>query len=259
MRKEDFIKQLENLDLPEVKIQDHQSRLRRALLNSRQFEKSSFSPRLFSRRTAFSMGTFMVAFIVVVTVFGLNPSSPVDTAQAEAFEIVRGALQKVRGLPKEQKAALEGQLGQDLNDVLAEASRANDLRFVATHNIELEFNSLEEGVTSSPRRARSFRIIDPEEFNEEMGPFPPHALSPEEFEDLPDEEKQEILAMEQKFKEKVRLLEFTDSEGQRIQLGVDKDDVPVVKVIRGRSQEMDYSSPQRAGPFDRLKFKRNNN
>jgi hypothetical protein len=111
MKEEDLIKKLENVELPDIKLQDHQRRLRMALLDAgypeRQREthiikgvKGKMIKGLVSRQPVWK--TVTVAVAAVALVIGLSLAMPFtsDSACAQAEEITRNSA--------EVKAALGG-------------------------------------------------------------------------------------------------------------------------------------------------------
>lgn len=266
MNQEDLIKKLENLNLPEVKTAGHQNKLRQTLLNSKKFnesEKTQFKHGwavLFSRKTIFSMSTLMIAFIVVGSILGLTPQNSPDVAQAEAMDIVRGALQKVRLLSPEKRIELEATLGKDLNEILAEASKAKDLRWIGTGDMEVKFPDvkIERDLpilgmpTNFPRQMHGYEMVKLEERLASEG------KTLEEFHatmtaNLSDDQLKELQELRQTIKEDVRLLQFTNEEGKIIQLGVDGQSMPVLHLI-DKNGQVNFTNPAPPSRFRKMKL-----
>lgn len=121
MNKNDLIKKLENLDLPEVELPNHQRRLKMALLNSGYFKKQ---PTMSTLKKFVPVGALALVAIVAVSVISFT-SQP---SQASAQEIARRSHEAVTHLSPEQHGALNHTVGMDSRTVLQEAQSAKDLK-----------------------------------------------------------------------------------------------------------------------------------
>ena len=123
MNKDDLIKKLENLDLPEVELQSHQRLLKMALLNSGYWKGAK---TMFLLKKAVPVGG-IVAIIAIITVFGFIFKDA--TPQASAQQIAQKSYQAVSSLTTEQQEVLRKTTGVlDARNLLEEALSSEDLR-----------------------------------------------------------------------------------------------------------------------------------
>lgn len=123
MNKNDLIKKLEHLDLPEVELLSHQRRLKMALLNSDYLKKQLTMSTLLKRFTL-PVGAVALVAIIAVGVISLTG----QPSQASAQEIAKKTYQTVANLPSDQQEALKNTVGMDSLIVLQEAQSAKDLK-----------------------------------------------------------------------------------------------------------------------------------
>lgn len=123
MNKNDLIKKLENLDLPEVELPSHQRRLKMALLNSGYFKKQ-FTMSTLLRKFTLPVGAVALVAIIAVGVISFTG----QPSQASAQEIAKKTYQTVVNLPADQQAKVSGTLGFDSRTALQEAMNAKDLK-----------------------------------------------------------------------------------------------------------------------------------
>ncbi len=126
MNKDDLIKKLENLDLPEVELQSHQRRLKMALLNSGYWKGERTTMSLLKKQIVPVGGIIATAAIIVVFVFSFIFKG--TTPQAYAQQIAEKSYQTVANLPPEQEEKLKHTIGIDARDLLEEAQNAKDLK-----------------------------------------------------------------------------------------------------------------------------------
>jgi hypothetical protein len=124
MNKDDLIKKLENLDLPEVELQSHQRRLKMALLNSGYWKGERTTMSLLKKQIVPVGGIIAIAAIIVVFSFVFKGTTP----QADAQQIAQKSYQAVSSLPPEQQEKLKHTIGIDARDLLEEAQNAKDLK-----------------------------------------------------------------------------------------------------------------------------------
>jgi hypothetical protein len=133
MNKDDLIKKLENLDIPEVELQSHRRRLKMALLNSG-YWKGETTMSLLKKAVPVG-GIVAIAAIIVVFSFIFKGTTP----QADAQQIAQKSYQAVSSLTPEQQGKLKHSIGIgfgtgigygtpiDVRDLLQEAQNAKDL------------------------------------------------------------------------------------------------------------------------------------
>ncbi len=123
MNKNDFIKKLENLDLPKIELPSHQRRLKMALLNSGYF-KEQFTMTTLLKKVTLPVGALALVAIVAVSVISLTG----QPSQASAQEIAKKTYQTISNLPADQQARISGAVGFDSSTALQEAMNAPDLK-----------------------------------------------------------------------------------------------------------------------------------
>ncbi|MFZ2146581.1 MAG: hypothetical protein WAV28_05110 [Sedimentisphaerales bacterium] len=133
MNKDDLIKKLENLDLPEVELQSHQRRLKMALLNSG-YWKGETTMSLLKKAVPVG-GIVTIATIIVVFIFTFKGATP----QASAQEIAQKSYKTVASLSQEQQGALKQEMHIDVLTILQEAQNAKDLRALTYDQVVSEY------------------------------------------------------------------------------------------------------------------------
>jgi hypothetical protein len=125
MNKEDLIKKLDNLDLPEIELQNHRRRLKMALLNSGYWKGERTIMSLLKKQIVpFSGFIAIVAIIIVFSIVFKSATLPVS-----AQELAQKSYDKVASLSPEQQEALKKTTGAlDARDLLEEALSAEDLK-----------------------------------------------------------------------------------------------------------------------------------
>lgn len=159
-----FIKKLENLDMPEIKVSKHGQILRSRLLSSAYFKRSNFT--YFSRlqnyflhiknlinnslinnsmnqKKKFAFGGALVVFALVAVVgFSNVPSfsnggfsKGGNVAYAQAQELVKKSYTTATLISPEMRAKIEATIGVDMLSILKEASAASDLKIMTQEEI----------------------------------------------------------------------------------------------------------------------------
>jgi len=124
MNKDDLIKKLENLDLPEIELQSHQRRLKMALLNSGYWKGERTTMALLKKQIVPVSGIIAIAAIIVVFSFIFKGAMP----QVSAQEIAQKSYNTVASLSQEQQIELKQTMKIDARDLLEEALNAKDLK-----------------------------------------------------------------------------------------------------------------------------------
>ena len=125
MDRDDLIKELENLDLPEVELPSHQRRLKMALLKSGYWKGERTTMSLLKKQIVPVGGIVAIIAIIAVVSFVFKSATP----QAFAQEIARKSYQAVSSLTAEQQEALKKTTGAlDARNLLEEALSAEDLK-----------------------------------------------------------------------------------------------------------------------------------
>ena len=125
MNKDDLIKKLESLDLPEIELQNHRRRLKTALLNSGYWKGESTIMSLLKKQIVPVSGIIAIAAIIIVFSFVFKSA----TLPVSAQEIAQKSYNKVTNLSPEQEEELNKTTGAlDARDLLEEALSAEDLK-----------------------------------------------------------------------------------------------------------------------------------
>jgi hypothetical protein len=120
MQNDDFLKQLENLDLPQIELPTHQRRLKMALLNSGYWEKQPARTRV---KKVVPVGTLVAVLAIAGIVSFTGPPS-----QVSAQDIAQKSYERVVSLPADQQAKVSAKLRLDSRTILQEAYNAKDLK-----------------------------------------------------------------------------------------------------------------------------------
>ena len=123
MNKDDLIKKLENLDLPEVELPSHQRRLKMALLNANHWKGEKTTMSLLKKAVPVG-GIIAIVAIIAVLSIGSRGTMP----QAYAQEIAQKSYHTVASLPPDKQEELKHTIGIDARDLLKEAQSAKDLK-----------------------------------------------------------------------------------------------------------------------------------
>lgn len=205
-------------DFPEIATPRHERRLRTALLANRQFRRGGFlnffNPNFMKNFSKIAVG----ATIALVFSLGIIPVAKLQAAKAEAREIVEQSQNVVANLSASEIAAIEKSLNADLGKSLAEARAAPDLKFVGEIDLKIEAEktakmlreSLRDGTASISEDGTTVMIQKSE-----------------------GSEKKNVIGHSEIKNDfgKVKMLEYTNPAGQKVTLGLDENDIPVLKLI----------------------------
>lgn len=250
---------IDEASLPKAHTPRHQAMLSLALRNGVRSRGAGLWESLRQMETMKKLGAGVAMAAVILTIsFAFSAQDANNVAQAE--ETVNKAFMKSAKLTVEQREALSEKMEGDLMNSLAEAKQAADLTYLTPE----EFNA-EMAVGHGPKniQASGGKHI----FNLKFlkGPAPegqePIELKPIDKEALNarfsvaplDFQPGEIHGM--KIFEPAKYLRYTDTQGQVIYLGIDENDVPVMKImklseemIKGFEKNMKMVTPSDMGP-----------
>lgn len=203
MTNNDFIKQLEDMDVPNIKMKNHQVMLRRALLTSSHWDtKSTHWYEFFWKggenmkfAKIFPIGAVAVMVIMFAAVFAFGGSFNAKPVNAQ--EIVKAAYTKGVALPADQLSKLNAQLGADMLASLEEAKNAPDLQIVSA-------DALKNGAWAGTQNPT---------INQTVG--------------------KDILSGED-----VKLLRYTDAKGIKTILAIDEDNNVLMKLVAFDAKDM---------------------
>jgi len=243
-----------NLTVPSVKrMQSHKRRLKAALLTAHEKRSlvSAFINIISDLKNNMSLGKKSTAiatvavFALIVAAGAFGPSAS-EVARAEGASTVKRMFARFINLTDEEKADLEGKFAErvhfkeagephflgmmdvseeerdamhaemkaSLEDLLAEAQAAADLEIVSADEMPVG------GFIGKAGRAFGLKMMRHSE--EDLG-------------NLSEEMRAKIAEHETAMEEMhpVKFLKYTNSEGQKITLGVNAEDEPVMKFIEG--------------------------
>lgn len=205
------------IDVPHIKAPAYKAALRAALIERAQ--------SLGRRRAGFGMdglrmfiemsymkrviGAGGFALLVLGLFVATSIVDPANVAEAEGRKILDRVLVKASDLSPEQRAIVESKMKADLEQSLREAKEATDLRYISHE--EFSF------ATTGERSIGKFFVVKHKEQGGENADQVWKTRQGEMGPELPGG---------------VRLLRYTDPEGREVTLGVDQDDMPVMKVVR---------------------------
>jgi hypothetical protein len=194
MSENETTKLLQDLELPEIQLPANRQNLKTALLT-----QSRRSP---SRRWYIPAGLSMTAAIVLILVTTLiGTRSP----QALAQETVRRMFIRLESLSPAEREQIERRLQADLENTLLEAQAAGDLITLDREQFEREVLAPME---ARARAEGTFDIVlEPGASEPSLPPPPPTP----EF---------------------LTYLRYTNAAGQTVIVGVDENNLPVMKLIR---------------------------
>lgn len=228
----DIEKRLSNLDLPKIKLAGHQARLKNTLLADRCFDFNNNLNFLFMvKQVKFAVPALLILTVAVICgVFcnGLMPGfNKVGTVQAK--ELIAESKFAIEKLSQEARAQLEELIKADLSKSLEEAYSANDLEFVGEEdlterrqdnsgNLQVDFLDQETGVASQNGEIKTVATTVSSSSKSQgdsntkmvMGKY--------------------IADYNERMMTKIKILKYTDKDGNKIILGLNPDNLPVMQV-----------------------------
>jgi hypothetical protein len=203
------------IDIKEVQIKpiampQHQTALRRALLTSSYWDNKNKRTFLFwkggeeamKKRTIATAG-FALCMLVAITA-GAFTLLPKNTTTAYAEQVAQKSYQTVSNLTPEQQAQLKERVHMDPRELLQEAKNAKDLKTI----------TYDQFMASMPDTKMKFSTNGG---NAVYGPGTP-----------PSDKAAGIETMDM---HSLKFLQFTSSEGDKVTLGIDQQDLPVFSFI----------------------------
>lgn len=225
MRKEDLVAKLQSIDIPDIETPKHKQLLRSALLNApRKSFVSNFLNRIRQMPILQRIASTAVAAVVLFALFASGGTKPGENvAHANAAETLNRAFVKAVALSPEQRTAIEGKIKAGLMDSLEEAKRAKDLTYLTKEEFDREFNQM---ATPMPAPGEGGEIAIRFERmlgTEGKGRAGEIAIDPIQAELLPAPTAS---------KEPQKYLRYTNEKGAVVYLGLDENDVPVLKMMK---------------------------
>lgn len=243
---------------PDVRLPRHAETTRALLLKSHERWTKHRHGHGFSlpmKRFALSLSIVGVAACVLAVT--LVPQQVFQTPVVHAQELVNRAAARVAFLPVETREEIEKRMKADMDQTLAEAKAAPDLRILSPEEFEKEMaeerKQMEEkglpqaielstSVVGAGLVTTSAAPTDAQEIHlykhGENGNSLDHG-----FELVTDAEAVAAFSVSPiNIKEPVRYLAYTSPFRDSVVLGLDEDDVPVMKIIRLRLDVLDQNS-----------------
>ncbi len=235
-----FEKQLKN-QLPDFEIPTHKKILKEYLM--KEFTQNDTRKRNFfmkggeyiMRHKTFAYAATAFAVITLAIGIAVIPDSPftnLSPAKAEAQEIVDKSLTRVIHLSEAEQKELSKMLKADLESSLQEARTAKDLEVIPENEvtrIEMpQVNDNTEFVGTSLGTSS-----DGEKLPEQDGKTPVTGVSSHAV---------DLRLMDGKFlaPKGVTVLRYTDIEGRKVHLGIDREDKPVFKMMMLEKEEREH-------------------
>lgn len=205
-------------------------------------------------------GTAVVVAILVAGVVGPSASS---VAYADAQDIVNRGFARLANLTEEQKAEL-GQKFQDRIQLKGERGFMG-MRDLSTEEINAKHEEMKAslaGALTEAQSASDLQVVSADEMPRPgfvgragrafgFGMTQSAGSFEEKLANLPDEVRQHIEEREELHKEMApaSFLIYTNTDGQKVTLGINADDEPVIKFIQPEDGEFPQFPHKGKGPF----------
>lgn len=220
---------LSGLDFPEIKLAGHQARLKNSLLVSRRFSPNNNLNLLFMiKQVKFAVPALLFLTLVMVVGLSLMPGlNKAGTAQAK--ELIAESRFAITQLSQEARAQLEELIQADLSKSLEEAYNANDLEYIGeedlaarsrdvTDDLQIDFLDQETGVASQDGEAKAITTTIS---SSNSGSDDNVKLGFGKF----------IADYNAKTMTKIKVLKYTDKNGNKVILGLNADNLPVMQIM----------------------------
>lgn len=219
MNKEDLIKKLENIDLPEVELQSHKRRLKTALLNSGYFKKQT-TMSLLKKIAPIGAVAVIALFVVVGVNYFKNPSSVsrnnlLMSQAVYAKELVSLAQEQltrggIAGFPDPTTGIIQWKEPEADGNIRDEKG---NIIFTTTPNDvgssdEISYTFTKDSFLSSLKEAENAKDLT--YLGDKRVGDPAKPLSA--------------------IGRKIRIVQFTDNKGNTTILGIDENNLPVVRM-----------------------------
>jgi hypothetical protein len=229
IKQEEYIKQLEHLELPEIETPAHKRQLRIALLSAPRFTQSRARRFWNAIGNASSMNMkkiipigaiALVAVVALVAGVGFQGMTP----RADAQQVTRLSLAMVSGLPAEDSSALTAILNADPATILKEAQNASDL---TTLTYDQFIALYPQGVTQANPAGVSASVAFAGKLASSTliaGTATP-ITTPAVLQVMANMKAQ--IEAEQAALKTAKFLQFTDPQGEKVVIAVGSDNMPI--------------------------------
>lgn len=253
---------------PELELPAHRRVLRRALL--RAYEQNR-SHRRFGFFPITPMKQFAPAAVlgiaVLVAAVSFIPHTSIPTPVANAQELVKNAAKKVPMLSADMRTEIEKRMKADMAATLEEALAAPDLRILTPEEYQAdmeaqmkadretaeEHGAIQKDVmhfssapafgivaAGGPTEVKLLKINEDQLGNAKVMKWTGTEAAPATFEAGVPAAHFTVAPID--IKQPVKYLAYTNPTGQSVTLGLDEDDIPVMKMIRISMQLEDGSN-----------------
>lgn len=223
----------------------HKVALRRALMGAHALRSSSIISEwrshlgtfLTSKNVALPIGALAVFVLMFTTLSG-----PESASQSEARALLERSFARALALPPEAQARLVGGMDTDLATAYAEAKEASDLRIISTDEFIAQsatFAQSEIGGTLSASMpvapsARMMKVssepveeVNTMAFSASLADSAPTADTMMMTVSAPVD----TTAVDEAPSLPVAYISYTDTEGRTVVIGIDADDMPILRII----------------------------
>ena len=229
MEKIELIKKIENINKPNVYAPIAQKRLSKLL--ETKYQKNNFNNIFMTKQMKLILPS--IAVLVMFLTIGLGVIPGINQAKkVQAKEIIDGSKVAISQISEETRAKLESMIKDDLSNSLQEAYEAKDLVYVGEQdlttidikdsNLKIHFLDSEVGIVGGNGTA-TVSIVSTDTNNE--------------LENSLSKDNKVVINVgtfignDLASMKKIRILKYTNEKGERVVLGLNENDLPVMKVV----------------------------
>lgn len=208
---------LEKITMQQIDMQNYRTALRRALLTSPYWNKKQTNTFLFWKggeeiMKMRNIATIGIAFsVMAIALISLSIFIPKNAKTAYAQELAQKSYHAVSILTPNEQEILRQKVHMDPRELLQETKNAKDLKVL----------TYDQFVNQNPEIKMNFSTGG--KMADDMPQLPPG----------PDTQKMDM--------QNLKFLQFTDTTGQKVILGIDKNDLPVFALSKGKDGNMGFS------------------
>lgn len=222
-------KNLETLKIPEPDTKQHQAQLKNALLSSSHWYKKTNFFDFFEKggeeitvmKRFLNLGIIALV-LIVAALFVLFSPMHTNTQRAYAEQLAQDSSQAVAQLTPSELQKLKQRLPLGPDVLLQEAKNAKDLQTLTYEQFVNEYPQIKRTVSTNTQPQG--QIIKRQDNGDVIYAQSPTGALPSKFFGMP-----EFLDMH-----KLKFLQFTDTNGSKIVLGIDQNNLPVFVYGQGK-------------------------
>lgn len=219
MSKTNVEKQLESIQVPVINVSKYESQLENVLMDSSHWNKKTSFFNFFLKggeenikmKRFIASGTIVAVMIMATLFFVFSPLNKVNTQMAYAEQLTQASSQAVSNLTPSQLQALKQKLPEDPDEILQEAKSAKDLQILTYDQFMSEYGNLRMGTGGMTISAN--------------GSITPPVLPSISGAPMPKSESLDL--------HNLKFLQFTDTNGDKVVLGIDQSNLPVFVFGKG--------------------------